>query len=81
MREMTMRALKVGMEGQDVKKWQSFLASQGFYRGEEKEYGPETRQGTVDFQRAHELKPPTGAADNRTVGLAMQLGFLVVEDG
>lgn len=78
---MILRELKEGMSGDDVLKWQAFLAkpeSGGFFRGEVTgKFDGETRQATVDFQRFHEL-PAEGLLTNRTLGMALLRGLEIV---
>lgn len=77
-----MRALTAGMTGDDVRQWQKFLTSQTLYRGEAHgRFDDETKQGTVDFQRLHELSPVEGHVTNKTLGMAMLLGLILFEDG
>jgi peptidoglycan hydrolase-like protein with peptidoglycan-binding domain len=76
-----MRVLKLGVSGEDVRKWQEFLKQRNFYRGSiDGQFGPETRQATVDFQRFHELRPAEGLVTNPTLGMAMVLGFVLFDE-
>jgi peptidoglycan hydrolase-like protein with peptidoglycan-binding domain len=76
-----MRVLTFGMTGEDVKKWQTFLASKDYFRGNvDGQYDGETVQATKDFQRFHELQPAEGAVTNVTLGMAMVLGFPLLEE-
>jgi len=75
-----MRGLKQGDNGEDVKKWQGFLKDQNLYRGEvDGQFGAETKQATLDFQRFHELRTDEGAVTNRTLGLALLAGFELID--
>lgn len=75
-----MRILYLGLNGDDVKSWETFLTGQGFYRGAiDGDFESETRQATIDFQRANGLNPD-GVAGNETLGRAMQLGYPGAED-
>lgn len=76
-----MRALKSGMSGDDVKKWQAFLEEQKLYRlAVSGEFNDDTVQATIDFQRLHELLPADGIVNNRTCGMAMLLGYKIFEE-
>ncbi len=76
-----MKAMKSGSVGNDVVKWQNFLADQKLFRGTaDGIFGDETKQATIDFQRLHELLPADGRTNNRTVGMAMLLGFALIEE-
>jgi peptidoglycan hydrolase-like protein with peptidoglycan-binding domain len=76
-----MRALTAGTNGEDVKRWQAFLTEQTLYRGEPHgKFDDETKQATVDFQRLHELHPAEGFVTNRTLGMAMVLGFTIFDE-
>lgn len=76
-----MRTLQVGSVGDDVKTWQVFLQRAGLYNGSiDGRFGPRCEAATKAFQVAHQLQSD-GAAGNRTLGLAMQLGLeLAVAD-
>jgi hypothetical protein len=76
-----MRTLKLGSKGDDVKAWQSFLASKGLYAGKlDGGFGQQTQNATQAFQRQHHLKDD-GAVGNASLGVALQQGFsLVVDD-
>lgn len=74
-----MRALKPGIEGSDVRKWQVFLVGQRLARFTPNgKFGPQTRAATIAFQRKHGLDPD-GKVGNQTLGRAMTLGFELVE--
>jgi peptidoglycan hydrolase-like protein with peptidoglycan-binding domain len=76
-----MRELKIGSNGDDVKKWQAFLTTQGFYRGEAHgQFDPETKQATIDLQRFHEVHPAEGVVTNQTFGYALLTGYKLVEE-
>ena len=75
-----MRVLKLGVKGSDVKSWQLFLIGQGFQPGPANgEFGEATRQATAAFQHKNKLDGD-GAAGNQTIGKAMMLGFVVLDD-
>lgn len=76
-----MRTLRVNARGDDVKVWQTFLKSAGFYEGiVDGAFGPKTVAATQGFQRANTLVDD-GVVGNRTLGKAMQLGLdLIPED-
>jgi hypothetical protein len=75
-----MRVLKKGLKGPDVKKWQIFLAGQGFpfTQGADGIFGDETLTNTIAFQKKHKLGQD-GKVGNQTLGQAMTLGFEVVD--
>ncbi|RRB07152.1 M15 family metallopeptidase [Larkinella rosea] len=73
-----MQVLKLGSKGADVKKWQLFLIGQGFEPGVANGvFTPRTHEATVAFQKKHDLLPD-GVVGNKSVGVAMQLGFPVL---
>ena len=74
-----MRVLKLGLQGTDVRQWQTFLVGQrlGQFVPNGK-FGPATRAATVAFQRKHGLDPD-GKVGNQTLGQAMLLGFETVD--
>lgn len=75
-----MRVLRLGVNGDDVRRWQNFLLGQSLYQGEaDGFFGPATRQATIDFQRRHSLHSD-GTVGDKTYGTAMQLGYSVVSD-
>jgi hypothetical protein len=75
-----MQTLRQGSKGSDVKSWQAFLRGAGLYMGEvDGDFGPRTLEATQEFQRNHALKDD-GIVGNRTIGMAMQLGFDLVPD-
>lgn len=76
-----MRVLRSGANGDDVRRWQTFLMGQGLFKGEVNGvFDAETKQSTMDFQRAHFITPYDGIAGDRTFGVAMQLGYSVATD-
>jgi len=76
-----MRIMSVGMTGADVGRWQKFLSGQGLYRGEQDgKFHDETRQATIDFQRLHEILPADGKTNNKTLGMAMLLGLVLIDE-
>jgi hypothetical protein len=75
-----MRVLKKGLQGADVKRWQNFLAGQGYrYVIADGDFGPKTHKATNEFQQANDLNAD-GIVGNQTLIVAMQLGFSVAED-
>ena len=68
------RILKLKVAGEDVRKWQEFLKSQGFDGGTTGEFSEATKQATIDFQNASGLKDD-GVVGNKTLTKAMALGF------
>ena len=75
-----MRILKIGARGNDVRKWQYFLAGQGLYKNVvDGEFGEITKESSVAFQKQHGLQPD-GIVGNKTVGIAMTLGFGLLTD-
>lgn len=75
-----MKALAKGDSGPEVKRWQHFLTGQGFDpKGADGKFGKDTRAATLELQKAHGLAQ-TGIVDNRTLGQAQLLGFVVVEE-
>ncbi|MCZ2356843.1 MAG: M15 family metallopeptidase [Bacteroidia bacterium] len=75
-----MRLLKIGDKNDDVLRWQYFLIGKGFYHGEaDGEFGDELKSATIVFQSKYGLEPD-GIAGNKTIGMAMTIGFGVLED-
>lgn len=75
-----MRTLRTGMNGQDVQRWQLFLAGQGYDIGEaDGDFGPKTKRATEYFQRDRNLTPD-GVAGRETLIRAMAMGFGDFED-
>ncbi|WP_138994109.1 M15 family metallopeptidase [Larkinella sp. C7] len=73
-----MQVLKQNSKGADVKKWQLFLIGQGFELGvADGKFGLRTHEATVAFQKKNNLLDD-GVVGNKTVGVAMQLGFPVL---
>jgi peptidoglycan hydrolase-like protein with peptidoglycan-binding domain len=51
-----MRVLKKGMQGPEVKKWQNFLAGQGYtYVIADGDFGSYTHKAKIDFQKENNL--------------------------
>lgn len=76
-----MKLLKLGVTGNDVKRWQYFLSGQGLYFGIiNGKFDEATYEASRAFQRMHGLNPD-GIVGNYTVGQAMLLGFGVVIAG
>ena len=61
-----------------IKAWQTFLLGQGFNKVDKADgfWGPNTKTGTQDFQRANGLKPD-GLAGPHTLKVAAKQGFLI----
>ncbi|NBV12596.1 MAG: peptidoglycan-binding protein [Sphingobacteriia bacterium] len=75
-----MNILKVGSQGAEVTAWQYFLIGKGFYQGQaDGDFGPKTLAATQAFQSQNGLHPD-GVAGNRTLGIAMQQGFGLLQD-
>lgn len=75
-----MKVIKIGSTGTFVKQWQYFLIGQGLYEGVvDGDFGDLTKQATIDFQFLNGLEPD-GVVGNFTIGQAMLLGFLGVND-
>lgn len=75
-----MRTLRQGDTGEDVKAWETFLTGQGYYRGPvDGVFNDDTRQATVDFQRANALDPD-GVVGPMTYATGLRLGYPGVTD-
>lgn len=75
-----MRVLKEGATGEDVRAWENFLVGQGYNAGEvDGVFDTATKAATAAFQKTQELVPD-GEAGNKTIGIAMGLGFPLLED-
>lgn len=75
-----MKLLKLGVENNDVKKWQYFLIGQGYYHGVVTgKFDFVTHNATVEFQKAQTLQPD-GIVGNMSIGRAMMLGFGLIDD-
>jgi hypothetical protein len=75
-----MKVLKIGSKGEDVEAWQHFLIGQDLLEGNaDGNFGPLTQKATIQFQKQNKLQQD-GIVGNKTFGLAMQLGFSVIED-
>jgi len=75
-----MRVLYLGLNGDDVRQWQNYLVGQGFFHSEVSgTFDPDTKQATIDFQRAYNLNAD-GVVGNMTFGCAMQNGFPAADD-
>lgn len=75
-----LKVLRIGSEGEEVKKWQYFLLGQEIYQGKvDGDFGPNTQAATISFQKAHNLQPD-GVVGNKCYGAAMLLGFGVTVD-
>lgn len=77
-----MQVLRLGSIGPDVQRWQHFLLGQGHYVGSvvEGNFGPKTRDATVQFQRAVGLTGD-GEVGRLTFAKAIERGFGEVHDG
>ncbi len=76
-----MRLLTLGRKGDDVARWQQFLADHGFNPGQvDGFFGGGTRLGTIAFQKQHHIVPD-GIVGGRTRAAAGQLGFTVPTAG
>ena len=75
-----MKVLKIGSTGDDVELWQHFLIGQEFVSiTADGIFGEMTLEATISFQKKYNLQPD-GIVGNKTYGLAMQLGYSVIED-
>jgi hypothetical protein len=75
-----MKILQKGVRGKIVKDFQLFLIGQGFSPGiADGIFGEKTKQATIAFQKKNKLEGD-GIAGNRTIGVAMSLGFKLLED-
>lgn len=74
-----MEAIKKGSKGPEVKKWQFYLAGQGYTKVvADGNFGPATEQATKDWQKKNGLGAD-GVVGNRTYAFAMQNGYMLVE--
>jgi hypothetical protein len=75
-----MKILQKGERGKIVKDFQLFLIGQGFNPGNaDGIFGEKTKRATMEFQKKHSLEAD-GIAGNRTIGVAMSLGFKILDD-
>lgn len=74
-----MQVLKLGSKGQSVRQWQQFLHGQGFDVADDGTYGRRTRKATIAFQQKYRLDAD-GKVGEQTLGKAMMLGLMVLED-
>lgn len=75
-----MRVLRIGMKGQDIKKWQLFLIGQGFLRDiADGIFGDNTFKATVEFQEKYKLDPD-GVVGHQSILKAVQLGYVILDD-
>ncbi len=65
-------ALKHGMKGTEVARWQKFLKSQGFTIKVDGDFGKITVAVTKEFQKEHDLKPD-GVVGEKTLAVATKL--------
>jgi hypothetical protein len=75
----TMRVLRKGIRGNDVKQWELFLHGRGFIFSKPRDgkFDAETEKLTKEFQKKNKLVPD-GIVGNATFGVAMQQGFEAV---
>lgn len=66
-----MRTFGIGDTGEDVSRWQTYLASQGFDVQADGKFGPKTLAATRQMQRRMGLKPD-GRVGQRTAGKQAQ---------
>jgi peptidoglycan hydrolase-like protein with peptidoglycan-binding domain len=77
---VTLRALRIGSEGDLIRAWQSFLAGQGFDPGGlDGVFGDKTAAATREFQSQNSLTED-GIAGRQTILAAMQRGFELIEE-
>lgn len=78
---MSVRFLRRGMKGPDVKRWQLFLLGKGYSEVGTADgvFGDNTESATRKFQEANRLEVD-GAVGNNTMGKAMTLGFGLLVD-
>lgn len=75
-----MKLIKIGDQNDDVLMWQYFLVGRGFFHGESNGlFDDELKAATVAFQLKYGLEPD-GIAGNKTIGMAMTMGFAVLDD-
>jgi len=75
-----MNFLRKGSKGTDVERWQTFLIGQGLYKGVANgDFEQLTFDATVEFQKRNNLGAD-GVVGNKSLGLAMQLGMVVLTD-
>ena len=76
----TLSALRVGMRGDRVIAWQTFLVGRGFDNGPiDGFFGEHTRDATKEFQRKYKLEED-GVAGRATLLKAAALGFELIEE-
>jgi len=66
--------MRRGCQGQDVRAWQTFLASQGLSVTVDGVFGPSTQAATMTFQKGASLDAD-GVVGGRTLQAAASLGF------
>ena len=72
---MTVKILRRGSEGTDVKRWQTFLVGQNHLHSDvDGDFGVKTETATKAFQRAQGLGSD-GIVGGMTLGAALMLGF------
>lgn len=75
-----MRALIIGLQGGDVRKWQYFLHGKGHFNlVADGVFGRMTQLATMEFQRQHELVPD-GVVGTFTYAKAGMMGFELVKN-
>ena len=76
----TLRAMRIGSQGDLVKAWQSFLLGQGFDPGGlDGDFGDKTSAATIAFQQRYGLAAD-GIAGRQTLMKAMSLGFELIDE-
>ncbi len=76
----TLSALRVGMRGDRVAAWQSFLVGKGFDNGPiDGFFGEHTRDATKAFQKKYKIEDD-GVAGRATLLKAASLGFELIEE-
>jgi peptidoglycan hydrolase-like protein with peptidoglycan-binding domain len=60
------RTLRYGEKGQDVKTLQTWLTELGYPVSQTGYFGSVTKAAVINFQKAHHLRPPSGAVGVRT---------------
>ncbi len=76
----TLSALRIGMRGERVAAWQSFLRGRDIDGGPVDGYfGEHTRDGTIAFQQKYKIEPD-GIAGRQTLLKAASLGFELIEE-
>jgi hypothetical protein len=66
--------LKIGSAGREVRLWQWFLVGQGFLDKADGSFGPDTRDATIEFQKASNLEAD-GEVGKNTLNAAAAAGY------